>query len=538
MFRVNSYRLADSAVSTRASNESQTVQLSTLLVEDKPSPLGIDVIPRFSWIISSDQRTVSQSSYQLLVSAQQAGSSDVWDSGIVASNKPFGIEYAGPSLLSDTHYFWTVNVVTTAGSASASSEFSTGILTLSDWGSSLWIGKPQSDNTVPDAVVSSFKAASWIWDAVSASPNSPPGDRAFRYTFTSPAGKTTSSAAILISVDDQYTFYVDGELIGASPNITDSWESAQFFNVSINSTSTVFAVRGTNLPDVATGGAGPAGLIAGIQITFSDGTTSSISTNGSWKATADIPDNFQLPSTDDSQWDTATVLDTYGSGPWGTSVVIPTSIVPPLEFANSIWIWSSETNPPEAPAEPRAFRKTFVTPTGKTAQSATILITVDDDFTLYVNGALLGSPESADWQTALIFYPGLDPASNLFAIRADNLPDATSGGDSPAGLLATIRITYTDGSTDTIVSDTTWLVNKTVSDGFELPSTDDSSWPNATSQGAYGVSPWGTGVSISDPLGEHPAPLIRKEFTVDKTISFARLYYAAGGYASITINSA
>jgi hypothetical protein len=111
-----------------------------------------------------------------------------------------------------------------------------------------------------------------------------------------------------------------------------------------------------------------------------------------------------------------------------------------------------------------------------------------------------------------------------------------SGGDSPAGLLAAIQITYTDGSTSNVVSDSTWKVNKVVSTGFELPSTDDSSWAAATPLGKNGVDPWGTSVSVSDSLGEHPAPLLRKEFTISKTISFARLHYSAGGYASISIN--
>ncbi|KAG6839357.1 hypothetical protein C0991_003366, partial [Blastosporella zonata] len=67
---------------------------------------------------------------------------------------------------------------------------------------------------------------------------------------------------------------------------------------------------------------------------------------------------------------------------------------------------------------------------------------------------------------------------------------------------------------------------------------DDSSWSVATSLGSYGVSPWDTQVTISNSLGEHPAPLLRKEFTTTKTISFARMYYSAGGYASMTINGA
>lgn len=511
----------------------QAVTLRSLRVENKVAPVGIDVNPRFSWIISSSARGVIQTSYQIRVSTAKAGSSDVWDSGVVQSNIPYLQEYSGPALSSDTHYFWNVNVATSAGSASASSEFTTGLLSSSDWGSSLWIGKPS-----PSTLVSTFNAASWIWTKETEFPNAPPGDRAFRKTYATPSGKVATSAEVLITADDLFDLYLNGQLVGSASNATDSWKSAEIFNVNLSSDSNLFAVRGTNRPAVG-GGDGPAGLIAAIQITFVDGTSSFISTDSTWLATNTVPDNFQSPSFNDSQWAAATIEATYGSGVWGSQVVLPFSLVPPtLTIDNSIWIWSSETSPPNAPAEPRAFRKQFSTPSGKTLQSAIVIMTVDDQFTLYVNGDVVGSSpnEPNIWQSAQTFTIKLSGSSTLFAVNGTNLPDVNVGGDSPAGLLAAIQIQYTDGTIDTIESDTTWKVSKTVPDGFQLPSFDDSSWSLASSLGTYGVSPWGTGVSISDSLGEHPAPLMRKEFTVSKTISFARLYYAAGGYASISIN--
>ncbi|KAG6918731.1 hypothetical protein DXG01_012216 [Tephrocybe rancida] len=518
------------------------ITVSNLQVENEVAPVGIDVNPRFSWVLGATQRGTVQTSYQILVSKNQAGGSDVWNSGIVSSKRPYLIEYAGPALSSDTRYFWSVNIVTTAGTGSASSQFTTGFLSASDWGSSVWIGKPAVGQAVPDALATSFRAASWIWTSETGAPNAPAGDRAFRKTYTSPSGKTAVSALVLLTVDDQFTFYVNGNPLGSSPTTQDIWKTSQKFSTSLNPNSNLFAVRATNLADVSTGGSGPAGLLAAIQITFSDGTTAIITSDASWRSIKTIPSNFQSPSLDDSSWAAASVITQYGSGPWGTSVALPSADASPtVSFVDSTWIWSSEASSPSAPAQPRAFRKAVSTPSGKTLQSALILLTVDDGFTLYVNGALVGSsPNQTDvWKSAQRFTVPLSGTSpTLFAVRATNLPDVTTGGQSPAGLLAAIKIAYTDGTTTVVLSDATWKVTSAIPAGFELPSTDDSSWSTAKPLGLYGVSPWDTQVTISDALGEHPAPLLRKEFSTTKTISFARLYYSAGGYASITLNGA
>ncbi|KAF8965132.1 bacterial alpha-L-rhamnosidase-domain-containing protein [Flammula alnicola] len=519
---------------------SETITLSSLLVEDKVAPIGIDVTPRFSWIISSPQNGDVQASYHLQVSKVKAGNAEVWNSAVVSSKRSYLIEYGGPPLESDTRYFWSVQVVTTFGSSTASSEFTTGFLSTGDWGPGVWIGKP-TQGPPPD-LISAFQGASWIWTSESSPPNAPPGDVAFRKTLSTPSGKTATSADILITADDQFSMYVDGNPMGSSPQTANIWMQAQFLNLTLNTAnSTLFAVRVTNLPDVSTGGNGPAGLLVAIKITFSDGTATIITSDPSWILTTNITDGWNLPSGSVAGWTAASAIAPYGQGPWGTQVTVPAAAsTPQLSFANSFWIWSTETNPPLAPAAPRAFRKTFSATSGKTLLSALIILTVDDAFSFYADGIRLGSsPEETDtWEYAQTFTATLHGTSAVFAVLANNLPDVSTGGASPAGLLASIQITYTDGSSDFVVSDTTWKVDTTVPVGFENPSFDDSSWSLASSQGPYGVGPWENGVTIVNSLEEHPAPLIRKEFGVSKPLSFARLYYSAGGYASITINGA
>lgn len=110
-----------------------------LQVESKIIPVGIDVKPRFPWAIHSTQHGFTQTSYRILVSKFLPDGSDVWNSRIVRSSKSHLTEYAGPTLTSNTHYFWTVNAITLAGQRSASSEFTTGLLVSGDRGSRLSI---------------------------------------------------------------------------------------------------------------------------------------------------------------------------------------------------------------------------------------------------------------------------------------------------------------------------------------------------------------------------------------------------------------
>ncbi|KAF7354273.1 hypothetical protein MVEN_01115400 [Mycena venus] len=516
------------AASVLLGNVYAQVSVSNLLVENKAAPLGIDVSPRFSWTLGSTARGVTQSSYRITLSTKSAGASDVWDSGTVSSTKPYLAPYGGPALASDTTYFWSVSVTTSAGGASASSTFSTGFLNgESDWSPSVWIGK--NTTVVPAALLTAFTSASWIWapEPGQTAPNAPPGDVALRLTYAPPAGKTPSSATIVATADDRFTLYANGVLVGASPNTTDIWKTAQIFrsvDVSASSSSVLFAIRATNLPDVGTGGAGPAALLFSAQVTFTDGSSAVVTSSSTgWKATTSIPVNFQLPSTSD-----ASCCRRRANPPPS-----PRSRAPP----------GSGTPPPVAPMPPAgtmAFRRTFALTAGKSAVSAVVVITADDLFTLWVDGAEIGSaPDETDvWETAQQFTVPLNSTTGniVFAVLATNRPDVSTGGASPAGLLASINILYSDGSSSALTSDTAWKVNPSPADGWQATNFNDASWAAAANEGTYGVSPWGTGVNVQDALGEHPSPMLRGKFSVTKAVTTAHLYYAAGGYATIALN--
>lgn len=185
---------------------------------------------------------------------------------------------------------------------------------------------------IPAALVASFQTSSWIWTPETDLANAPAGIRAFRRTYTPPAGKSPSSALVLITVDNLFSLFVNGQFAGAPPNTTDVWKQSQIFNVPLNPGPNLFAVITENLRDATTGKEfGAAGLLAAIQVTFSDGTTSFIKSDASWRGVRTVPQDFAAPTFDDSPWNTAVVITPYGTGVWGSQVSLPSpNAIPPL----------------------------------------------------------------------------------------------------------------------------------------------------------------------------------------------------------------
>src|SRR5690349_24788491 len=74
-----------------------------LTVEGVAGALGIDTpAPRLGWLVSSPQRGVTQSAYQIRVASTaaklSAGKADVWDSGRTAGAESTQVPYGGPAL--------------------------------------------------------------------------------------------------------------------------------------------------------------------------------------------------------------------------------------------------------------------------------------------------------------------------------------------------------------------------------------------------------------------------------------------------------
>ncbi|KAF7358478.1 hypothetical protein MVEN_00898300 [Mycena venus] len=318
---------------------------------------------------------------------------------------------------------------------------------------------------------SGLALASWIWLT---EPNllttAPVGAVAFIKTFHTPSGKTAATAQIAMTADNNFTLYVNGQPVGAS---LDSWEDAQVFDAALNASVNIFSVLAVNDGSTAPSSANPAGLLAAIHIKYTDGSNDTVLSDSTWLVSGTVPADFPLPA-DLSSFSPAEVATKYGAGPWGTSVVIPSTVSDSLNLTGSTWIWSTSNAGANAPVGNVGFRKTVAVPSGKTASWATVILSVDNSFDLYVNGLYIGSPpfdnnapgSVSSWEYAQRFNVTLNPSTNIFTVVGKNFPPQQTGGTSGAGLIAALLIQYTDGSSDIVRTDATWLTGPFTSFAF------------------------------------------------------------------------
>ncbi|MDH6305286.1 alpha-L-rhamnosidase [Parabacteroides sp. PF5-5] len=121
-------------------------EIINLQVEYQTNPLGIDVAkPRFNWQMVSERYGAAQTAYQLWVAESAealASGSYTYDSGKISSDASVSILYEGDILQACSRYYWKVRVWDESGNALNSMEtawFETGLLG-SGWSHAQWIG--------------------------------------------------------------------------------------------------------------------------------------------------------------------------------------------------------------------------------------------------------------------------------------------------------------------------------------------------------------------------------------------------------------
>ncbi|MDD4970864.1 MAG: family 78 glycoside hydrolase catalytic domain [Paludibacter sp.] len=119
-----------------------TPEIKNLRTEYLRNPIGIDVkIPQFSWEFHSGKRGAKQSAYEITVSTDKQGAHPIWNTGKVISGQSVNNACASIALAPSTRYFWYVQVWDNKNSKLTSTEtafFETGLLD-SGWGNAKWI---------------------------------------------------------------------------------------------------------------------------------------------------------------------------------------------------------------------------------------------------------------------------------------------------------------------------------------------------------------------------------------------------------------
>lgn len=280
------------------------------------NPLGIAATDiSFAWAAKSERRSVIQAAYQVHVGTGEK-SSDVWDSGRIASDRQIDIRLpATQTLRPATRYYWQVRVWDQEKDVSLWSEpawFETGLLDAADWSNARWIARPkplEKHQSLP----------------------------LFRRTFS--LEKQVKSARLYASARGIYALSINGQRVGdqrLAPGWTDyhqriqtqTYDVTPLLRIGNNAIGATLA-DGWYRGKVGIGWQNVYGdqlsLVAKLLITYADGSQESLVTDGHWYAAmgpfrqADLQDGehydarleqpgWDRAGFDDSSWSQVKIL--------------------------------------------------------------------------------------------------------------------------------------------------------------------------------------------------------------------------------------
>jgi alpha-L-rhamnosidase len=314
--------------------QNENIVVKGLRTEYLKNPEGIDMAhPRFSWVLSSNRRNISQKAYRILVAGNRyellTGKADLWDSHKVISDKSVNVEYNGKSFKSDQTYYWKVKVWNQDNEASQWSKvnfFHTGLLKKSDWQGE-WIGAKDTTISAP----------------------------LLRKGFT--IDKEIKSAYVFVVGLGYYELYLNGEKVGnhvLDPGTSDYNKRALYVTYNVKK----YLEKGENAIGVWLGngyfrmrtiqhyGDSPQ-LLLQMNIRYTDGTVSHIVSNTTWKTSAspiiansiydgEIFDarkekpGWNLPGYNDGNWNNAVKVSVPKSRKLSPQLMPPIRIVKTL----------------------------------------------------------------------------------------------------------------------------------------------------------------------------------------------------------------
>ncbi len=170
----------------------------------------------------------------------------------------------------------------------------------------------------------------------------------------------------------------------------------------------------------------------------------------------------------------------------------------PNFLSKAKWIWFDDGRKElSMPPGTRQFRRIVDMDAG--VDTARILMTADNRFTLWVNGVLIGTGDNHKQATGFNIGDKLKPGRNTIAVLAENTTDEPS----PAGLLGAVKIQYRDGQVREIFTDSSWEAANSLPEGWQTDSRPGTQWTKARELGAWGTPPWGE-VGEVPPRGRGP----------------------------------
>lgn len=405
-----------------------------LTTEYLTDPVALDVpAPRLSWQLKSldaHAMAIEQTAYQIEVYTEDRC---VWDSGKTLSAHTIAIAYTGQPLTSSTRYHWRVRAWTTGSIEAPWSDFATfttALLEKNAWKAD-WIGANPATRPEFDC-----GAAAWL------GLRNVPAETAIymRTVITCPANPDMQPVCLAITGDDEYTVWINGREAMKTWGHINRPRWMRFVDIAplVSPGPTVIAIHVTRKT------AGNLGILAAVQ--FADGTRSV--TDRTWSMATRVSDDWRTNPTDATAWTPAQVVAAIDAEPWGK-----------IERRR-------ETQSP-------AFKKTFVL--SKPVRHAFLHISGLGFYEAFLNQTRIGNkvldpiPTRYDKRVLYSTYPveqHLTPGTNTlhvllghgwYDVRSvavwnfDNAP-----WRSAPKLIAQLEVTYTDQTTETIVTDASW----------------------------------------------------------------------------------
>lgn len=460
--------------------------VNDMKVENLRYPLGIDVAkPRFSWQLQSDDRGCVQTSYQIVV-IDEAGNT-VWDSGIVESALQNGIEYEGSDLQSRTAYQWAVSITDNNGNkAEGTATFETAFMNASQW-TAKWI---HADG-----------ASYQTLDPLTIELSSPVTCRYVRLNVSELGARANGDSGYSFVQLTEMEIYSEGDNVARSANFSvgksaDNWElpnygwSLSYINDGKTGKQSALGWTTTQnvaVPVILTADLGSVKTVDRIVI-YPRQDDHAV---GNSNAAANFPASFTIQTSSDNK-----SYDVVYS-----KVAEKASTVP-------------------------YFGKSFIIDNGKTVKRARIYASALGIFTMKLNGQPVTysvlEPGESEYEKTILYstydvtYLLREGNNSLVAQVAggiyniDYLAGRFSKGEvqnnGDTGLIAELYIEYTDGTTENIVTDTTWKTTASPTTGsnwwggedfdarmkiadIESPDVDMSSWKDVTTITPYFSSP-------------------------------------------------
>jgi len=321
------------------------MDVNELMVEYDPSPVALDIPkPRFTWIVNLEGRDRRQTAYQILLASNinilNADKGDMWNTELVASDQSSQIIYGGLPLLSNREYYWKVRIRDDSGKIlpyGKTGTFNTGLFDQKDW-TAEWIGSGEPGEIRAD--VNTFTSRSWSEDVqnVKVESRSP----LFRHEFL--VEKKVRRARLFISGLGLYELRLNGAKVGnnvLAPSKTDFRKRVLYDTYDVTAELT----SGVNSLGIMLGNGwfngqkkywgwqmqwyGSPRVILQLMIEYSDGSTSRIVSDKSWKKSwGPVTFNclfdgehydarleqqgWDMPGYDDQLWSLANVVSSPG----------------------------------------------------------------------------------------------------------------------------------------------------------------------------------------------------------------------------------